>query len=110
MNVPIGTIYSFSGSYWKVTGPKRSGLGCLSYPVIKCTKTGKEFKETNGMRDWFIEQLHSDGLTWKFSEVTEKVSTAGEASGIRKRRIMFLEDKIAAYTKELEELNKQEFC
>lgn len=109
MTVPVGTIFNASGSTWKTTGPKRFALGGHSYPVIKCTKYGKEFKETNGFSANLVECRYREGHTTQcVLKENVKVSTEGEASGKRKRRIQFLEAEIAAYTKELEELYRQE--
>lgn len=100
-----GYIFKYEKSFWKVTGPKRDGVGYgKSYPVIKCNKYGKTFTKVTGFIDTYVEDQVRKGNAWKFSEVQEAVSTEGQAMGIRKRRIQFLEDKIAAYTEELARL------
>ena len=113
MDVPVGTIFENRTSFWKVTGPKYASYGSRSkpntYPVVKCTKYGKEFSATNGFSDTLVEHLYAKGATTAATyKAGEGVSEAGKESGIRKRRILWLEATIKAYTKELEELNTQE--
>ena len=62
------------------------------------------FRDRTGFIDTYVEDQVRKGNAWKFSEVQEAVSTEGQAMGIRKRRIKYLEDKIAAYTDELAKL------
>ena len=47
-----------SNSYWKITGkrgPRAGGAYGFAYPCIKCSKNGKEYKETNGFEGNFLE-------------------------------------------------------
>ena len=44
---PVGTIFRYDGSYWKVTGlpfMECRTTNVFEYPLIKCSKNGKEFK------------------------------------------------------------------
>lgn len=89
------------GGYWKVEGEKRKSYGSgFSYPVIKCTKYGKEFSGRNGFSDTHVDKLVAEGKTWKATDHT-KVSKAGQQAGILKRKILHLEARIAADTAEL---------
>lgn len=106
-----GYIFKYEQSFWKVTGPKRDGVGYGKYyPVIKCNKHGKTFTKVTGFTDTYVEDQVRKGNAWKFSEITEKVSTAGKAEGTRKRRIKHLEAKIVAYTLELASLKGEGAC
>jgi hypothetical protein len=52
-----------SNSYWKITGkkgPRAGGAHGFSYPCIKCSKNGKEYKEINGFESNFLE---TDGIS-----------------------------------------------
>lgn len=105
--VPVGTIFTDrDGGYWKVTGPKRKSIGGESYPVIKCSKHGKEFTQTNGFSCRYVDDLFNDGKTWAANSNT-KVRTEGQALGAMKRRITHLESRIAADTAELAKLFEQ---
>jgi len=97
--------------YWKITGnPYNKGD---SYPVIKCSKKGKEFRETNGFSVSFVSSLKenkegcSDGwIIGSFSSEKAKIDE-GIMSATRLRRIQYLQDKISAYQKELNDLMKE---
>lgn len=94
--------------HWKITGPAHVTF-CpgRSYPVIKCTKTGKEFKSTNGFSSTYVLSLWNQGLLFK-SENNEKASTDGIKSGIRKRRINHLVETMNKMVAELNELLEEE--
>ena len=100
MTTPIpdltGYIFSYKGSFWKVRGPKRDGYSYgrvgnsapKYYPVVKCTKHGKEFQSRNNFSAAMVEKLYLEGAMVKCGLTEDvKVSTAGKASGARKRRI-----------------------
>jgi hypothetical protein len=95
--------------YWKITGePRRSGSYSASYPVIKCTKTGKEFKTTNGFNVTFVDSIPEDQIIK--SDVGVKANiTGGIEITKRKNRINFLTKKICAYERELKELYADSF-
>ena len=45
-------------SYWKITRPAIISFGhLLSYPVIKCSQWGKEYKETNGFSVSAVDEI-----------------------------------------------------
>jgi hypothetical protein len=106
-----GYIFQRDKSYWKILGPKRAGYrGYENYPVVKCTKYGKEFQSSTYYSADFIEKQYAEGTMTKCVLKGEalEVSTAGKASGIRKRRIQHLEADIAHQLKELNKLLEQE--
>lgn len=90
-----------SPGYWKITGPAKKSVGCYSYPVVKCSKLGKEYKTTNGFSVAYVTRLNAQGLLYS-ADTQEKASTDGKASGIRKRRIDFL---VKSMHNMVEELN-----
>lgn len=107
----IGTIFEDkNGGYWKVSGPARNSYGNRgrpdSYPVIKCTKYGREYQRTNGFTVMYVDNLVKEGKTWKATDNTE-ASTDGQARGILKRRVTYLESRIASDTEELNRLIAQ---
>lgn len=103
-----GYIFQRGKSYWKILGLKRTGYE--NYPVVKCTKYGKEFQSSAYYSAAFIEKQYAEGTMTKCVLKGEalEVSTAGKASGIRKRRIQHLEADIANQLKELNKLLEQE--
>ncbi len=107
-----GYIFERNG-YWKITGPaQRLGYyagSSFSFPVVKCTKHGKEFSRRDGYGADTVMQLHLQGLTVKCGLTEDvKVSTDGKASGARKRRIKHLEAELASILKEVNGLLQQE--
>lgn len=107
-----GWIFKHKTSYWKIMGPARNSYGSKTpdtYPVIKCTKTGKEFTGCNGFSIDFVMKLYNAGEMSK-CELTEnvEVSTAGQESGIRKRRIQHLEAELSSALKEVNQLLAEE--
>jgi hypothetical protein len=113
MSVAIGSVLRISHNgmvkHWKVTGVPRVFLGSPSYPVVKCTKLGSEYRITNGWCARFIdtEIAKSDGAV-KLERIVPVGMKAnldgGIESGKKKRRIAFLKAKIEQYQKELKEL------
>lgn len=110
----IGYIFSYKGSFWKILGPKKEGYGRMGYapkyyPVVKCTKHGKEFQSRNSFSADMVEKLYLEGAMVKCGLTEDvKVSTAGKASGARKRRITHLETELNNILKELNRLLEQE--
>lgn len=103
----VGFVFRHDKSFWKVTGPVRSSFGDgFSYPVIKSSKGGKEFREQNGFRAEKVIQA------WRESGEPDVINTVGLKADIdagiqdanKKRRIQFLEERIARDTAELQKL------
>lgn len=96
-----------SPGHWKITGPAQMALGILSYPVIKCSKLGKEYQQCNGFAASYVLRLKEEG---KLYEATKegKASTAGIETGIRKRRIDFLVKTMHDMVEELNGLLEEE--
>lgn len=106
MNLDLtGYIFRHNKSWYYIMGMP-NGVGRLYYPVTKCTATGKLFKGKTGFGVDYVMSLHKEGKT-KFVGQTGAVSIAGEADGIKKRRVQFLEREIAAYTAELNKLKTE---
>ena len=97
-------------SFWKITGPSRQILGVRSYPVIRCSSWGKEFKKTNGFTVSSVDaipELRMFRPTCKNDSLGSKAAIDnGIKAGIKKRRIAFLEKHIAEDEKELADLKK----
>jgi hypothetical protein len=85
-------------------------FGNCTYRVIRCSKTGKEFKDVNGFStdiDRFFTGKEDASFTIvkQATEVGTKADIdKGIESGKVKRRIQYLENKIDKYNKELERL------
>jgi hypothetical protein len=103
-----GDVFRCDGIYWKITGaPRGIGYG-YSYPVIRCTKTGKEFKATNGFSVSFIDSLPEDQIFNCGVGVKADIDRSVEITK-RKNRINFLTRKICAYERELKKLYADSF-
>jgi len=97
--------------YWKV---ERIGQSFISqgdsYYVRRCTKTGKEFRDHNGFdAKWIDKALQNPNsnikLVLKATIVGVKADLDnGILIGKMKRRVSFLQNRIALDTKELAEL------
>jgi len=96
--------------YWKVTfiyNPE--SFPHNSYHVIRCSKTGKEFRDRNGFSisyiDKAIQNPNSDIKLITKSEVGTKANIDNGVDTARmKRRVTFLQARIQKDTKELEGL------
>ena len=99
----IGRIFEHNGRWWKINGPMVLRHGAGSWPVISCSKTGKEFTRLNGFSDSFVKRKEEAGLLY-YAVSNEKCSTAGKEIGIKKRRIQFLKTRIADDQAELDRL------
>jgi len=117
----VGDIFSkqsmYEGplTYWKVTSVDEKGWQHLwTYHVIRCvircTKTGKEFKDVNGFST-DIDRFFTGKEDARFAIVKRATEVGTKAdidkgieSGKVKRRIQYLENKIDKYNKELERL------
>lgn len=99
--IQIGSVFKSASSYWKIIGGvTKSGMLGETYPVIKCSKTGKEFRELNRFGRSYVENRVIIGIF-----LGEKADIDdGVESGIKKRRIQYLKKKIESFTKELKEL------
>lgn len=126
MKYPLepGTIFSNSNGYWKITGEpycifgseskeaeydfnnrynsNYKGAYYMSYPVIRCNKNGREFKEVNGFNVLSVKEENIVGT----APLGIKVSTDGIDSGNIKRKIKFLENRINEYNIELLKLKE----
>lgn len=106
METPIGTVFkSGAGVFWKITGEVQG----YSYPVVRCNKNGKEFKDKNGFTKRYVDELEwKDGV--KFTpKSNEKVSQAGIEGGKKKRRLRFLLNRIKSDMEESEMLGEELF-
>lgn len=103
-DTPIGTIFlSPDKRYWKITGEARNVFGRLSYPVICCTKNGKEFSQRDGFNKDFVDKL--EWGKYKFpAKDSGKVSRDGVKIGAVKRRLQYLRDRMKADSAEIEEI------
>ena len=96
-----------SPGHWKITGPARMALGIFSYPVIKCSKHGKEYKQANGFAASYVLRLKEEGQLYEATK-EGKASTDGIETGIRKRRIDFLVKTMQDMVEELNGLLEEE--
>lgn len=104
MNTPIGTIiYSVDKRYWKITGEPREFFGMVSYPVISCTKNGKEFSQTDGFNKDFVDKLEWGKNKFPAKE-SGKVSRDGVKIGAMKRRLQYLRDRVRSDSAEIEKI------
>lgn len=101
--IVAGDIFFIAGRYWKVTGPKRGAF----FPVIRCSKNGKEFTDINGFFDRYLETAPAALFIKNVSEQI-KVSRDGVNSGRQKRRIAYLKNRIANDQKELAKLENSD--
>jgi hypothetical protein len=96
--------------FWKILNQQKGLNNYTSYRVIKCTKTGKEFVQTNGFS---VEYVHKNAEiiyvpSGKATDLSpEKASRRGVEITKMKNRINFLEAKIKSYTRELQETRKR---
>jgi hypothetical protein len=91
--------------YWKITSIIEK-----SYRVIRCSKTGKEFKDINGFQISFIDNaidnLNSNVKLITTSQIGLKANIDnGIQSGKNKRRINFLKHRISKDQLELKQLS-----
>jgi len=104
-----GTIFKNNDNgttvYWKITGEPVRFCGSYSYPVIRCNKNGLEFKETNGYGVNYVND-YPERIVKKVEVGIKASIDDGIESGVKKRRIQFLENAIKEYQKELNELLK----
>lgn len=85
----VGDVFQYGKSYWKITSVDRQGY----YPVIKCSKTGKEYRDTNGFAHQFVDKL--DDSAFVNTDVGVKADIdKGVKITQTKLRIAFLEDRI----------------
>lgn len=111
--IDIGTIIrlpEYKG-YWKIKNQRKElGSEYVSYSVIKCTKTGKEFTQVNGFG---VDYVHKNAEivyvpNGKMTDLEpEKVSRNGIEITKLKNRKRYLENVIREFSKELVEVNKK---
>jgi hypothetical protein len=109
--LPIGTVFSktlINTIYWKITGAPRLLTfcrDCYSYSVVRCTKNGKEFKETNSFD---VNAVHEETDVFKiigvFPVETKANIEHGNKVGAMKRRINYLKNRILRDTEEMKKL------
>ena len=106
----IGTVIFFiqgtKKGYWKILSTRIDGFFRLAetyYNVIKCSKTGKEYRMTTGFRAEWIHECIED-LRIKVITVSPIGIKADIEEGVRKRRIQHLEARIMNDTVELSKL------
>lgn len=102
------------GTYWKVRYISHTGyMGQVpSYSCIRCSKTGKEFKDTNGFTCDWVDREITKSTQWKLqsegSDLGIKANIKeGNKIGAKKRRITYLRERIAADTLALASLLKE---
>ncbi|MCK9155364.1 MAG: hypothetical protein M0P12_04525 [Paludibacteraceae bacterium] len=111
--LPIGTVLSIDSykGYWKIIGvPFENIRRWVSYPVKKCSKTGKEFRETSGFSFDAIHRNLENGTTKIITSVgvgTKADIDNGILEGKKKRRIQYLKARIENMQKELASLENQ---
>ena len=98
-------------SNWKITGISSSNpSGYVSYSVLRCSKTGKEFREDNGFGAEWVDEDIENGTGGEFKVVgTSPVGVkadldTGIKAGVRARRIQFLKIRIESDKNELRKL------
>lgn len=101
----INYIFKYKKSYYKVVevfyrSSQWTGFNCR---VIKCTKTGKEFSDTNGFTLDFVRK-YKDNNEGFYATTSDKCKTDNIDEGIKKRRITYLKNAIQQYQKELKKL------
>ncbi len=124
MELAIGTVLyrkpnperlfeSKKGGYWKVLEIRPSMFNKFqsTYYSIRCTKTGKEYKDTNGFYVDYVnaELTKPDGMWTIVGAGPVKVGTKanidkGNKIGAKKRRIAYLEASINSDVKEYNQL------
>ena len=87
IKTPINSVFYKDGSYWKITGYSSSfvnGIELRHYTVIKCTKSGKQFKtryvflmdDVDGQDYW--QSISDDVVSSKSQKITEIEKKIGE--------------------------------
>jgi len=105
---PLGEK-TFITQYWKVTDePRKSWINRdgYSYPVVRCSKTGKEYKDKNGFCTSIDAKLNDPECNeYQYIGNFEPGKKANIDNGIKtgkiKRRISYLIGRITSDTKEL---------
>lgn len=92
-------------SYWKITDGPRSGWISFAdtYPVIKCSKYGKEYDRKTGFSVRAVDSIPDDKITR--STVGVKADTTGVEIGRLKRRLGFLEKRNTADQTEMAKIH-----
>lgn len=105
----VDHIFQHKNSWYRITGEPRKSIfiNSESYPVRKCNKNGKLFKEENGFDKVYVEKLHKEGKLIYVGNTVEEVSTDGIAIGVKKRRIQHLEAEIISHIKEYNQLQQE---
>ena len=125
MNAPllnIGDVFciqhtapKLSPKYWKVTDIRIHKPGTItwddSYLVISCSRTGKEYKQTNGFStgidQYFYKPFSIYSIITRNTQVGIKASTKGKESGKLKRRLNYCTAKVNAYNKEIHNIKEK---
>lgn len=98
----VGDVFLYGKSYWKITSLNRNGY----YHVIKCSKNGKEYRDTNGFVYQFVDKLPESAFI--NSDVGVKADIdKGVKITQAKLRISFLEDRIRRDNNELAQLREK---
>ena len=100
-----GYIVHQGRSWWYITGMSR-GLNNDYLPVTKCNVNGKLFTAKTGLRRAFIEGEDAAGRL-RYVGPAEKVSTAGQACGVARRKLLWLKKEIESHVAEYNELLKE---
>lgn len=108
----VGTVFFVSDGvrhYWKITDV-HDAFGRLSYGVVRCSKTGKEYRDTNGFGvdalDAALDMPNNPkaGLVGVDDGREKADIEGGVEEGNRKRRIRFLRQRIEDDGEELRRL------
>jgi hypothetical protein len=114
----IGDVFrvQFKGespTCWKVTGFRKPGSLFYDggYQVIRCSRTGKEFKQVNGFStniDQYLDKTDSPySIVAKGTPVGLKASTEGKESGKLQRRLNHCAATVDAYIKEIHTIREK---
>ena len=111
--IPVGTVLNVQGDsgYWKIMGePIAYPDRVFIYPCKKCSKTGKEFRYTNGFNCSWIHKGLKDGtvkIITSSNVGTKADIDSGIVDGKKKRRIQYLKARIENMQKELARLENK---
>lgn len=95
-------------SYWKITGDPIPGwLSHLdAYPVVKCSKLGKEYKQSGGFAVRAVDLIPEEKI-FKGAIGLKANITNGNKIGALKRRHDFLVERIRRDSIELDNISEK---
>ena len=110
---PNGTVLKMlrngKSEHWKITESRASIIAQdrFSYQCIRCSPTGKEFRDMNGFGEqWVSDEVSKGNIRILMNSAVGVKANIDEGieSGVKKRRIEYLKQSIAAMTSELARL------